>query len=104
MSTNRGIKKWAPFNAVESGNIMINDVLSKKNKVKMPILSDDQIANLEEKLINSYNNGNIVTILYFKEGKYYKKQGIIGKIDKNTAKIFLKDGFSVFFSQIIEIS
>ena len=104
MSTNRGMIKWAPFNAVQSGNSMVNDVLKKKNKVTMPILSDDQIEVLEQKLINSYNNGNIITILYFKEGKYYKKRGIIGKIDRNMAKITLKDGFSVFFSQIIEIS
>ena len=103
MSTNRGMIKWAPFNAVQSGNSMVNDVLKKKNKVTMPVLSDDQIEVLEQKLINSYNNGNIITILYFKEGKYYKKQGIIGKINKNTAKSVLNDGVSVFFSQIIEI-
>ena len=56
MSTNRGIKKWAPFNAVESGNIMVNDVLSKKNIVKMPTLSEDQINENEHKLIDAYNN------------------------------------------------
>ena len=52
MSTNRGMIKWAPFNAVQSGNSMVNDVLKKKNKVTMPILSDDQIEVLEQKLIN----------------------------------------------------
>lgn len=104
MSTNRGMIKWAPFNAVESGNIMVQDVLSKKNILKMPTLSDDQIEVLEHKLIEAHNNGSIVNILYFKEGKYYKKQGIIANIDVNKAKIVLKDGFFVFFSQIIEIS
>lgn len=104
MSTNRGMIKWAPFNAVESGNVMVNDVLSKRNIVKMPILSDDQINDLEHKIIESYNNGSIITILYFKGGKYYKKRGIIGNIEVNQAKIILKDGFCVFFSQIIEIS
>ena len=50
MSTNRGMVKWAPFAAVAPGSVMVNEVLAKKNKVKMPILSEDQIEDINNKI------------------------------------------------------
>ena len=38
--------KWAPFAAVAQGSDMISEVLSKRNKVEMPILSEDQIQEI----------------------------------------------------------
>ena len=104
MSTNRGMIKWAPFSAVAPGSYMVNEVLNKKNKVKMPILSEDQINDINDKTLNAFNNKEIIKIKFFREGKYYEKRGIIANIDLNCRKILLNDGFSVFFSQIIEIS
>ena len=104
MSTNRGMIKWAPFSAVAPGTYMVNEVLEKKNKVTMPTLSEDQIEEISHRVIESFNNKDVVWIKFFRGGKYYKKQGIIATIDRNTAKITLSDGFVVFFSQIIEIS
>ena len=54
--TNRGMVKWQPFNAVVNGNFMINQVLEEKNKIKMPILSDDQKLEIQEKLFEALNN------------------------------------------------
>ena len=104
MSTNRGMIKWAPFSAVAPGTYMVNEVLEKKNKVTMPTLSEDQIEEISHRVMESFNNKDVVWIKFFRGGKYYKKQGIIANIDRNTAKITLSDGFVVFFSQIIEIS
>lgn len=103
MSTNRGLIKWAPFSAVTPGTYIVNEVLNKKNKVKMPILSEDQIIEINNKIITAFNNKDVIRIKFFKGGKYYIKQGIIVNIDKNFGKLLLNDGFSVFFSQIIEI-
>ena len=103
MSTNRGMVKWAPFAAVAPGNIMVNEVLARKNKVKMPILSDDQIENINNKIITAFHNKDIIKVRYYRGGKYYEKRGIIEEIDVNSAKIVLNDGYSVFFSQIIDI-
>ena len=62
--------KWQPFNAVAPGSYMINDVLNEKNKVKMPVLSDDQKQILQDKIIEAFNNQEIVTIKYFRAGRY----------------------------------
>lgn len=103
MSTNRGMIKWAPFAAVAPGSVLVNEVLAKKNKVKMPVLSDDQIQEINNKITTAFHNKDIIKVRYYRSGKYYEKRGIIEEIDVNTAKIVLNDGFSVFFSQIIEI-
>ena len=41
--------KWNPFNAVAPGGFMVNEVLKEKNKIDMPVLSEDQKMELEKK-------------------------------------------------------
>lgn len=98
----RGMVKWAPFNAVAPGTYMINEVLKEKNKVAMPILSEDQKLALQSKMIDSFNNQEAVKVKYFRNGKYYIREGFITNIDPNSHKIVINRAFSIFFSQIIE--
>lgn len=100
--SDRGMVKWNPFNAVAPGSYMINEVLQEKNKVSMPILSDDQKLMLQSKMIEAFNNQEIIKVKYFRNGKYYVREGIITNIDPNSQKIVINRAFSVFFSQIIE--
>lgn len=99
----RGMAKWAPFNSVVPGTVMVNDVLKKKNVVQMPMLSEDQINDMEKRIIVSYNNQSIVKVKYFRSGRYYVRNGKITNIDCNYRKIILNGNFPVYFSQIIEI-
>ncbi len=95
--------KWNPFNAVAPGGYMVNEVLKEKYKIDMPILSDDQKMEIQEKILDAYNNQEIIKIKYFRAGKLYITEGKVEKIDVNNHKIVLNGGFAVFFSQIIEI-
>lgn len=97
------MSKWNPFNAVAPGSSMVNEVLKEKNKVTMPILSEDQINELQEKILNAFNTQSIVNIKYFKNGRYYLNNGIITNIDVSAHKLVLNSQFPIFFSQIIEI-
>lgn len=94
--------KWNPFNAVASGEYMINDVLEEKNKEKMPVLSDDQKEVIQNKMFEAFNNQEVIKVKYFKNGKFYIMEGRITNIDPNTHKIVINEEFSVYFSQIIE--
>ena len=94
--------KWNPFNAVASGEYMVNDVLKEKNKLKMPILSDDQKQELQNRMFEAFNNQEIIKVKYFKSGNLYVKEGKITNIDQNLHKIIINQTFPVFFSQIIE--
>ena len=99
---NRGMIKWQPFNAVIPGKYMVNSVLKEKNKIKRPILSEDQLREIEEKIFTAYKNDEVVKIKLYKSGKFYMKKGIIKNIDKLSHKITLNDGYCMFFEQIIE--
>lgn len=96
------MSKWNPFNAVASGDYMINDVMKEKNKVSMPILSEDQKLELQNKMFEAFYNQEMINVKYFKAGKVYIIEGIITNIDQNSHKIVLNSDISVFFSQIIE--
>ena len=70
----------------------------------MPILSEDQLLTIQEKLFSSFQKKEIVEILYFCAGRYYSIKGIVTQIDVNTHKILLNRQKELFFSQIIRIS
>ena len=55
--------------------------VKEKNKVTMPTLSDDQINELQEKILTAFNNQSIIKIKYFRNGRYYINEGIITNID-----------------------
>lgn len=101
--SNRGMIKWQPFSAVVPGSFLVKQVMKKKNRVKMPTLSDDQITSIENKILNSYKLQIPVTIKYYKNYTIFLKEGIISKIDTITKKIFINDASTLYFSQIIEI-
>lgn len=98
----RGMIKWQPFNAVAPGNCMVNDVLKEKNKIKMPILSDDQKQFLQDKMLEAYNNQEIIKIKYFRDGRLYLIEGKITNIDYSTHKLTINNYNFIFFSQIID--
>lgn len=79
INTQRGMKKWQPFNALEQFSEYINKTYSEHNKIEKPLLSDEQIEDLNEKL-SSYNH-DLVFITHFNNGYINKIQGIITKID-----------------------
>ena len=95
--------KWQPFNSVIAGGKLVNEILNVKNLKKMPTLSDDQINEIENKLINSKNNETEIKIKYFKKGKYLKTTSIIKRIDIINKKVILNNDYSIFLTQIIEI-
>lgn len=101
-NNDRGMIKWSPFNSVISGKVMINDVLNKKKKVKKPLLSDEQIIDLEKKIINAYYENSIIYLKYFFNGEIKDILGNIKKIDFTYKKIYFNDK-CIYFNQITEI-
>lgn len=103
MITNRGMLKWQPFSAVVPSTRMINEVLNEKNKIKMPVLSDDQKQDIQEKIIEAYNNQDTINIKYYRDGRFYLREGKVTNINGNKHKIAINTNFWIFFSQIVEI-
>lgn len=99
----RGMKKWQPFNSVCVGSLMVKDVLNKKMVVKMPVLDDDKLREIQEKILFAYNSKDIISVKFYKNGRYFLQKGIITQIDKNERKIVLNNDLSLFFAQIVDI-
>lgn len=47
MYKDRGIIKWAPFDALVGFNDLIKEMLNNKNKIEKPILNEDRLEKMD---------------------------------------------------------
>ena len=99
----RGIIKWAPFDSVISSKKVIRDIENSKHKIVKPILSEDELNNIESIILDSYHNKDEIEIKYFYNGKYYKIKNIISKIDNIKKIIVLDNNKKIYFNQIVSV-
>lgn len=97
----RGMMKWAPFASVMS-EAEIRSAVDKKYINEKPEFSEDQIMELEEKIVYAFNNKKEVIIKIY--DKYYdiEEKGIIIKIDALNKTINL-DGKIIYFDKILDV-
>lgn len=97
----RGIIKWQPFNSCFSSSKILKELNYEKNKIEFPILSEDQLSLLEDKIKNAYFLKQNIKIKY-----YYNEQilEIIGKINNINLikKNILINNKIIHFKQIIQ--
>lgn len=98
----RGMIKWQPFNSIIPSKQMIKDILTEKTKIKKPLLSDEQIQDIENKLIECYYEKVPIKINYYFQGNILATKGVIKKIDFTYHKIYLNNQVLIF-EQIISI-
>ncbi len=98
------MNSWLPFNAVCDGTSLVDKILLEKNRFSKPILSEEQLDEIQEKIISAYNNKELIRITYYNSGYCYEMKNVIKKIDAIQRKIVLANGKSLFFSQIIDVS
>jgi len=98
----RGIIKWQPFDSCYSGDKILKDINNKKNREILPTLSEDQLHNLEEKVIDAYHLNEFINIEYFYNGKIINVKGKISSINLQDKKIYVNNNI-IYFKQIINI-
>ena len=99
----RGMIKWQPFDSLLSTKKVAKEIINEKSKVAMPTLSEDQLLNIEEKVLEAYYNGETVRLVYYRKGTYYTKVSLIKYIDKYKKQLILNDGSILYFKQIVKI-
>lgn len=77
----RGIVKWQAFKTMPEQYEQLEQYIQDQNKIDMPILSDEQVQILNDKLNSKINNNSFATIEYYKDGYTFSIQGYIKKID-----------------------
>jgi len=101
----RGIIKWQPFDSLTSSKNMVQHILSEKEKINKPVLSEEQLREIQERLWEGFHNQIPLHITYFFKGKYQmKKNVIVLNISLRDKKILLEDYSSLYFDQIIGIT
>ena len=99
-NTQRGMKKWQPFNALEHYDEYLDIIYHEKEKKAKPILSEEQINDINYAL-NIYNHDE-VSIQYYKQGEILEITGIISKIDSQNQVLTINKS-KIFFSNLLKI-
>lgn len=101
--SDRKMIKWQPFNSLMNSKQVVKEIIQDKGKITMPILSEDQLSILEEKIILAYESGMKINITYYKNGDYYLINTNIKYIDKTNRKVFIKNNQYLYFNTIVDI-
>lgn len=104
MNKDRGMIKWLPFNALINGKQVLNTLEIEKSKVDIPIISEEEQKDLEDKIIEAYYCQNSVIITYYKDGFLLKTKSKIKKIDSIYKIIYLNNHLKLLFKQIFAIN
>lgn len=98
----RGMIKWKPFNTILNSNDL-NEIDLNRNKIDKPIILEDKIKEINDILINAYNNHISIKIKYYNNGYLFYKKGFIKNINKYL-KYILIDNIRIYFKNIIDIT
>lgn len=98
----RGMIKWQPFNSVINTRKLVDNLEEKRNLVQRPILSEEQLDEINNKIFYAYYNKTKVSIKYYLGGHIYTKEGQINKIHIEQKYILLGNHI-IYFAQILSV-
>ncbi|WP_047504142.1 YolD-like family protein [Staphylococcus sp. ZWU0021] len=102
----RGIVKWNAFKTLPEQYEQLEQYIQDQNKIDRPSLSDDQLNDLNDKLIFKMYNDPKIELRYFENGYIKTKVGYIHKVDVHTKTLHMYEdtGMSVLnLKDIVEI-
>ncbi|PKK96958.1 MAG: hypothetical protein CVV58_03700 [Tenericutes bacterium HGW-Tenericutes-3] len=99
----RGIIKWAPFDALVGYHSLIKELKYRLGKRNKPILSDDQYEELNRNLLLAYQQNSQIEIEFFSQGYSKYTFGTIKKIDWINRIIILSSFEKIRADDILEL-
>ena len=100
----RGMVKWLPFNSIINGELVIKEIEKEKSKINKPELSNEQLINIENTILESKINEIPLLFKIYKSGFIKEIKGMVINIDINNKKIFLDNHTFLYFKEIISVS
>lgn len=88
--SDRGMKKWIPYQSLIEHDEFLKKYRLNKNKIDKPILFEDKIEEINLFLTNLDFN-NLVKITYFENGNIIKIIDKIKRIDLNNQSLIISD-------------
>lgn len=99
----RKMIKWAPFNSVINGNYLLNTIEYEKDKITKPLLSDEQISNMEKKIFEAMINNIPLEFTIYKGGHTKIINDNVIKIDSPTKRVLLARNKWLYFCEIMMV-
>ncbi len=100
----RGMMKWMPFDSIVSTQKMVSALVYEKSKIPKPIMSEDQIWEMEQELLEGFHSKIPMHIVYYQKGRLQVKESCIVQICHSEKRILFDDTSSLYFDQIIHVS
>ena len=99
----RGIIKWAPFDALISYQDILSDMRYNRNKADKPVLSDDQYDKLNRVVNDAIVHQKVVHVTYYEDGYFKIIFGVIKAYDMINNSLIFKEGFDIKTQQIMDV-
>lgn len=92
----RGMKKWRPFATLPEQYIGLKEVINKQLEVAQPVLTEEQVEQMNFTLIEALHTNKQVYLTYYKQGQCITETGFIQFVDS------LGDLF-IFIDEVFEL-
>ncbi|WP_415762999.1 YolD-like family protein (plasmid) [Priestia megaterium] len=92
----RGMKKWRPFASMPEQYIGLQEVINKQLEVPQPLLTEEQMEQINFILIEALHTNKQVYLTYYKNGQRITETGLIQFVD-SLGNLF------VFIDEIFEL-
>lgn len=99
----RGILKWAPFDALDGHSSMLEEMIFNMNKREKRSLSDDEYDELNDAINEAVSKNSLVSVDYYHDGYNYQSFGLITKVDMINKKIILNNNEELDVDSILSI-
>ena len=97
----RGLIKWAPFDALTGHSSMLEDMIYNLSKKEKNTLSDDEYQEINNNILEAYEKHKTIYIDYFEEGYTFSTFGIIKQLNSVKKELILDTGETINFDSII---
>lgn len=87
----RGIVKWNAFKTMPQQYEILDQHIEDQNKLDMPLLSDEQLQEINEKVHEKIQKNKVADISYWENGYVYTVQCLINKIDILEGNMIIKN-------------
>ncbi|KFN07550.1 YolD-like family protein (plasmid) [Priestia megaterium] len=96
MNHDRGMKKWRAFASMPEQYIGLQEIINKQLEVPQPLLTEEQMEQINFTLIEALHTNKQVYLTYYKNGHHITDTGFIQFVDS------LGDQF-IFIDEVFEL-
>ncbi|MED4028607.1 YolD-like family protein [Priestia megaterium] len=92
----RGMKKWRPFATMPEQYIGLKEMINKQIEVAQPVLTEEQMEQVNFIFIEALHTNKQVYLTYFKNGRHITETGFIQFVDSlGNLFVFIDDVFEL---------